>query len=1146
MSNYIDNIVKNAVTYDLVSKPLANDIANEFSIQSTYAVGDYVMHDYKLYKCISAVTTAGNWNSAKWQECKIGDEINGGVKFTAQTLTSEQKAQARNNIGAVSQEEATPDAIRYSAQSLTDAQRNQARVNTGTVASTSIAEEFSTSKAYAVGDMVMYDSKLYKFKTAHSAGAWNVAQVDTVSVNDEISSLSNDLNELKDVEDLADSFEKVPSGETIFDFDTSKMTVGFINTSTGEIVSDSGTGALVSDYLPVEGGQTYFFKGMNRAAFYKANKTFVTSIPAFMGDPYVAPEDGYVRVNAVPERIESARAYVGYKYVADDLVGIDGCLQIEDEVYDFNPANMTMNLIDTTNGNIISDSGTGYMVSDYIPVQSGQPYHFSRINRVAYYSSGKSFIKMVPNTSFGAEVIFPQDGYVRVNSSPANITYSKFIVGKSTAKDNFTRAELNIGSKYITLSGNLSSGQSLQFDQINNIKKNNVYAFFGKITSFSKLKIGHGTSNIYDSYLEIDSENVIIHNIVSSDETITLKHGINISNYIKVEINVKDTWNELQFVNADITILSGNAEFRSNDVKWRGCGKGKIFAQSDGSVLTDCKFTWGCEDLGKKIWIFGDSYVTFPDVCRWPYYMDSDGFLNNVLLNGYGGEKSAESLTNLSGLLSTFCKPKYIVWTLGMNDGSDPSNTYHMDWFMPLAELFGICNQYGIQLILATIPTVPSINHEGKNNWIRQIPAYFGYRYIDFAKAVGASSSGQWYSGMLSSDNVHPSALGAKALYNQLLIDFPEITEQKNEFLPCRYTERNDNQYKRLAIQKYGEPYIGFEHLAFPRMCFFSGKMVIAYRCAHIHMTTGGASAFQLDTLTLGGELKHVKTITASDFQNVQGDCRELTLQPSRDGEYLLAVIRFSTLGNNDVYYGDNVIAVLDSDLNILNYKAFYNCNYGVYGNPLITPNGKLIFSSYDYTLTTSNVHISEEVFSGNVAELTFIKNQITTASESGVTQLSEICLGYFNDTLVAVQRIDDPNGKAVLKYTEDLEGGTGWSNAIVFSDKTLHSPALLPYYNGKYLPFTGSLLVRTNVRYPYFGYIDIDNDTLWDGGVIDYQLLDSVNGYPSFVPLGAEEYAIIYYQDTIAPYTTNIKTAIYFKVINAREYVNKMAYCMW
>ena len=42
----------------------------------------------------------------------------------------------------------------------------------------------------------MYESKLYKFKTAHTAGGWNSAQVDAVSVNDEISGLKGDLNEI--------------------------------------------------------------------------------------------------------------------------------------------------------------------------------------------------------------------------------------------------------------------------------------------------------------------------------------------------------------------------------------------------------------------------------------------------------------------------------------------------------------------------------------------------------------------------------------------------------------------------------------------------------------------------------------------------------------------------------------------------------------------------------------------------------------------------------------------------------------------------------------------------------------------------------------------------------------------------------------
>lgn len=42
------------------------------------------------------------------------------------------------------------------------------------------AREFSTSKAYAKGDLVLKDGKLYRFTSAHSAGAWNSAQVEAV------------------------------------------------------------------------------------------------------------------------------------------------------------------------------------------------------------------------------------------------------------------------------------------------------------------------------------------------------------------------------------------------------------------------------------------------------------------------------------------------------------------------------------------------------------------------------------------------------------------------------------------------------------------------------------------------------------------------------------------------------------------------------------------------------------------------------------------------------------------------------------------------------------------------------------------------------------------------------------------------------
>ena len=42
--------------------------------------------------------------------------------------------------------------------------------------------EFSTSTAYAVGDIVTYEHGLYEFTSAHSAGAWDSADVTEVSV----------------------------------------------------------------------------------------------------------------------------------------------------------------------------------------------------------------------------------------------------------------------------------------------------------------------------------------------------------------------------------------------------------------------------------------------------------------------------------------------------------------------------------------------------------------------------------------------------------------------------------------------------------------------------------------------------------------------------------------------------------------------------------------------------------------------------------------------------------------------------------------------------------------------------------------------------------------------------------------------------
>lgn len=55
-----------------------------------------------------------------------------------------------------------------------------------------IAPAFDATAAYAIGDIVTYQDGLYKFKSAHAAGAWDSTEVDSIAVKDLISSAEPD------------------------------------------------------------------------------------------------------------------------------------------------------------------------------------------------------------------------------------------------------------------------------------------------------------------------------------------------------------------------------------------------------------------------------------------------------------------------------------------------------------------------------------------------------------------------------------------------------------------------------------------------------------------------------------------------------------------------------------------------------------------------------------------------------------------------------------------------------------------------------------------------------------------------------------------------------------------------------------------
>ena len=90
-----------------------------------------------------------------------------------------------------------------------------------------------------------------------------------------------------------------------------------------------------------------------------------------------------------------------------------------------------------------------------------------------------------------------------------------------------------------------------------------------------------------------------------------------------------------------------------------------------------------------------------------------------------------------------------------------------------LLRVKNICETFGVTLYATKVPSVPNIDNTGKSDYIDTL----GIKSIDWAKAVNATSTGIWYSGFLSTDNVHPSIAGAQAMAAKTLNDCPAIMQ---------------------------------------------------------------------------------------------------------------------------------------------------------------------------------------------------------------------------------------------------------------------------------------------------------------------------------------------------------------------------------
>lgn len=75
----------------------------DFSDKERYAVGDQVIHGFRIFVCKTEITEPGAWDADKWDELGASELAKSAVHYVEDTGKSEaEKAQARKNIGAAS------------------------------------------------------------------------------------------------------------------------------------------------------------------------------------------------------------------------------------------------------------------------------------------------------------------------------------------------------------------------------------------------------------------------------------------------------------------------------------------------------------------------------------------------------------------------------------------------------------------------------------------------------------------------------------------------------------------------------------------------------------------------------------------------------------------------------------------------------------------------------------------------------------------------------------------------------------------------------------------------------------------------------------------------------------------------------------
>lgn len=356
---------------------------------------------------------------------------------------------------------------------------------------------------------------------------------------------------------------------------------------------------------------------------------------------------------------------------------------------------------------------------------------------------GSVYIRVVKDNLFNFGVKFKESGMVyQINETKKSVN--------ELAEKQKTKEKVSPYTKYVD---SISDNDVIEL-RVPAVKYDYVLTFSANVTTFNSIKISRDLGTWTACYMIIDSTNFYIY---SGQSLVYQKaHELNITDRLSVSLIAKND------LTAKVIVNTVGGSFTKDNLVWNG-SKEPFEVQSIGSTLTKCELKYMCNAIWYDIWGFGDSYFDM-----WVQNARALGF-SNWLVDGYTGRGSIKALESLNMLLE-LRKPKVIAWFMGMND-PDTSTSVNENWLNTFNQVKTICKESNIDLWLCTIPNVPNRNNSLKNNVITSS----NYRYVNVNNAVGGNVTSNWFDGLLSSDNVHPSELGRDRIANAVANAFPEL-----------------------------------------------------------------------------------------------------------------------------------------------------------------------------------------------------------------------------------------------------------------------------------------------------------------------------------------------------------------------------------